>query len=106
MGDSTSHTTDKLLRDLVRASDLAIRTDLGYSLAHGLLYYRNRPHPYDVTANLTLVDGGAPDTFGAYTCLIPIGTYDFNEPPNRIKIHGVILENIPANDTYLIEFVR
>lgn len=99
-GSSVRSTIDKLLRRLIRTA----LDDIGYALGHGLLYYRNRPYPYDVTTNLTLVDGGGPNVFGAYTLLVPIGTYDFNEPPNRIKVHGVILESIPANDTYIIEF--
>ncbi len=99
-GSSVRSTIDKLLRRLIRTA----LDDIGYALGHGLLYYRNRPYPYDVTTNLTLVNGGGPNVFGAYTLLVPIGTYDFNEPPNRIKVHGVILESIPANDTYIIEF--
>ncbi len=76
------------LRSLVRASDLAIREDIGYSLGHGLLYYRNRPYPYDASVNLTLVDGGGPNVFGAYTLLVPIGTYDFDEPPKQLVYSG------------------
>ena len=48
---------------------------------------RRRPFPYDVAATLALTDGGAPNTFPAgYTALIPAGTYDFGDSPNRIQV--------------------
>lgn len=87
-------------------SDKRVREDVGESIAHCLIYFRNRPYPYDTTTTLTLNDGGGADVFGAYTQLIPIGTFDLGVPPNRIKVNGIILESIPANDTYIIEFAR
>jgi len=67
---------------------------------------RPRPYPYDVTAILALTDGGAPNTFPAgYTALIPAGTYDFGDSPNRIQVECLKIEVMPA-DTYIIEFYK
>jgi len=67
---------------------------------------RPRPYPYDTRVTLAVVDGGAPDIFGAYAACIPRGTFDFEDSPNRYRILGVILEDIGANDTYIMEFYR
>jgi hypothetical protein len=62
------------------------------------------PYPYDTTVTLVVTDGGAPDTFGGYGLTFAAGTYDFGDDPNYVHISMVIVEDIPANDTYLIEF--
>ena len=67
---------------------------------------RPRPYPYDVTQVLVVTDGGAPDTFGVYLLCIPVGTYDFGDPENRIAIRGLCIENMSANETYILEFYR
>jgi len=85
-------------------SDRRVREDIGEAVAHCLIYFRNRPYPYDSRVTLTLNDGGGADAWGAYTQLIPAGTFDFGVPPNRIKVNRLVLESIPANDTYIIEF--
>jgi hypothetical protein len=69
-------------------------------------YTEARPYPYDTTVNLAVLDGGAPDTFGAWTISFPIGTYNFGDNPNWVHIAMIIIEIIPANDTYIIEFAR
>jgi len=67
---------------------------------------RLRPYPYDVTATLALTDGGAPNTFPAgYTALIPAGTYDFGDSPNRLQVERLKIEVMPA-DTYIIELYK
>lgn len=70
-------------------------------------YARPRPYPYTPSDALTLTAGAA-DTFPvAYTELIPINTFDFNEDePNRVQIVGLVLELIGANDTYVMEFYK
>jgi hypothetical protein len=67
-------------------------------------YTEARPYPYDTAVNLTVTDGGAADTFGAYALTFAAGTYDFGDNPNYVHISMIILEDIPANDTYIIEF--
>lgn len=66
-------------------------------------YARPRPFPYDTTTELQLTDGGAPDDFGAYVELIPIGTHDFGDTPNYVQIAKLVIEDLPANDIYVFE---
>lgn len=65
---------------------------------------RPRPYPYDTGDSLTAVDGGDANTFGVYALCIPRGTYDFGDSPNHYRIEEVVLEIIPVNDTYILEF--
>lgn len=69
-------------------------------------YARPRPFPYDTTTELQLTDGGVVDTFGNYTELIPIGTFDFGDTPNYVQVEDLIIETLAANDVYIIEFYR
>ena len=80
------------------------RLDRG-RLEHDLIR-RPRPYPYDVTASLTINDGGVADTFGAYTTLIPLNTFDFGDSPNRVQVLGLCICSMSANATYLAEFYK
>jgi len=84
------------------ASTRVITTDIGL-INHDLIH-RPRPYPYDVSQGLTVNDGGASNTFGDYTELIPAGTFDFGDSPNRLQIVSACICDISANGTYLIEF--
>jgi len=68
---------------------------------------RPRPYPYDTAANLALTDGaGGADTFpAAYTALIPAGTYDFGDVPNRISIEAINVAVMPVG-IYVMEFYK
>lgn len=81
-----------------------ILADLG-NIEHDMIH-RPRPYPYDVSVSLILNDGGAANVFGAYTQLIPINTFDFGDPPNRIQILALCICDISANGSYLLEFYR
>lgn len=65
---------------------------------------RPRPYPYDPSIVLTVTSGVGADTFGGYTQLIPSGTYDFGDSPNRLRVVGLNIELMSANDTYVMEF--
>ncbi len=65
---------------------------------------RPRPYPYDTRVTLDIIDGGAPDVYGGYTSIIPRGAYDFGDTPNCVRVEQIIMENIGANDTYVLEF--
>lgn len=67
---------------------------------------RPRPYPYDTNAFLTVNDGGAANVFGAYTQLIPINTFDFGDPKNRVQIIGLCICAMSANATYILEFYK
>lgn len=67
-------------------------------------YARPRPFPYNAGAVLTLTAGIGADTFGAYTVLIPAGTFDFNDSPNVLQFRSLSVENVAVADTYVIEF--
>lgn len=67
-------------------------------------YARPRPYPYDTGDDLELTDGAAPNTFGAYAVLIPVGAFDFSDTPNYVQVAGLVIEDLPANDTYVFEF--
>lgn len=100
-GRSVSHTR-KDARVLENLEDR--RQDLG-KIEHNFID-RPRPYPYDVTAVLTVTDGGVANTFGAYTELIPINTFDFGDINNRVQVLGLCVCSMSANANYLVEFSK
>ncbi|MBA7612109.1 hypothetical protein ES703_19343 [subsurface metagenome] len=83
--------------------DLAIaRLDRG-NLEH-LLDHRPRPTPYDIEDDLNLVADGVANTFGGYVELIAEDAYDFGDTPNCIRVTQAVLEDISANDKFILEF--
>lgn len=108
MGDgSTSHTTDIELRNKVERIETRVdtnRLDLGRINLNFI--HRPRPYPYDVSVFLTINDSGVANTFGAYTQLIPITTYDFGDVKNRVQVLGLCVCSMSANANYLVEFYK
>lgn len=78
--------------------------DLG-RIEHDFIH-RPRPYPYNINNSLNVPDGGAANVFGVYTLLIPQGTYDFEDTPNRVQILALCICDISANGSYLLEFYR
>jgi len=83
--------------------DLEIaRLDRG-NMQHDLMT-RPRPTPYDVTASLTPIADAVADTFGNYLQLVAQGAYDFGDTPNRLQVRQLVVEDISANDVFVLEF--
>ena len=85
-------------------SDEQVLTDI--SRVENNFVHRPRPYPYNINNSLNVPDGGAANVFGVYTQLIPLNTYDFNDPPNRVQILALSMCDISANGSYLLEFYR
>lgn len=105
MGRVTSHTqTDKRVIERLDDSEYGLekaRLDRGI-IKHDII---NRPRPYPYTPSVALqVFAGGADAFGVYASLIPRGTFDFHDSPNRLQILSVNFEVFSANDTYILEF--
>ena len=79
------------------------------ALEHDMIV-RPRPYHYDLSlANagaINVAAGVGVNTWGAYTQLIPVNTYDFGDSPNRIQVRAIVFEDISANDTYIIELYK
>ena len=67
---------------------------------------KSRPYPYDVTVQLVAVANVAANTFGNYLLVFNNGTYNFGDTPNYLIIRSVSIENMSANDTYVLELYR
>lgn len=62
---------------------------------------RPRPFPYSATSSLAVVCAAEPN-FGDRLLCIPKATYNFGDSPNHYAIDGVSIENMSANDTYIL----
>jgi len=108
MSGSTSHTQkDKRVIERLDDPEYGLpqaRFDRG-KLEHMQLH-RPRPYPYDTGTTLPVTAAAGADNFGNYTQLIPQGTYDFGDSPNRVQITAVVIEDISGNDPYILEFYK
>ena len=78
--------------------------DFGH-LEHDFIH-RPRPYPYDTGQVLTATADAVANTFGAYTQLIPINTYDFGDANNRIQIVNICVCSMSANGVYILELYK
>lgn len=74
-------------------------------LEHGVVH-RPRPYPYNPGTTFTLTAGAGVNNFGTYVQLIPKGTFDFCDSPNKIRVRQLVVESISANDTFIVELSK
>lgn len=67
---------------------------------------RGRPYPWDATVSLTVAANATPNVFGNYLLVFAAGTYDFGDTPNEIQIREIVIEDISANDVYILELSK
>ena len=72
------------------------------AVVHNQWDRRPRPYPYDPTDTLAVTAGINPDDWGAWTLMIPKGTYNFGGA-SHLQILGLIVEDVSADDTYVVE---
>ena len=67
---------------------------------------RCRPYPYDPGQVFNIVAGVGANNFSAYAQLIPVGTFNFGDSPNRVQLIRLNIELMSANDTFVLEFAK
>jgi hypothetical protein len=65
---------------------------------------RPRPYPYAANANLQVLANVAADTWGLRAQVIPEDTFNFGDHPNYIQIEQLVIEDMSANNTWVMLF--
>ena len=90
--------------DFNEETDSLSHAAIDRGIDHHALIPRPRTYPYDTGDVLSVTAGVGANTFGNYVALIPKGTIEFGDTPNRIQILAVSFETFGTNDTFVLEF--